>query len=580
MTKHKVLVTWVSFNHDPFERDRSGRYVERDGERLPGATLELLFNDSSPLRGQVQRVYVLVRRAKRLEHDERRVVHKREEEVFEELRRVLEDRASTIKVTPLFWDTEAPPTDHREIFRFTAHALPGIRAENPRATLAFNLSPGTPQMQTVMLLALQARLAGDDVRAFQGTPRDKRSCPEDVVREVPWNLLSELASLDVAAAEDGAPTDNWTYARARSPRMRGIAELIARYGGVPFPVLILGPRGIGKTQIARELRQRYREQMVRQVGEWDHHLNCAEFEGDMLRSELFGHEKGAFTGAEARKIGLLEKVKDDCVFLDEIHRLDPQAQGMLLLALQRGGFFRRVGGTEQIKARFRLIAATNQDRAQLRESLALDFQDRISDLRIELPDLRECREDLGDIWTSVVVRACEELSERVPDAAKGAARAYAAEFVPHRDRIERALHELRLPGNFRDLERLARRLLVAGMSRSRQLSIREEYVREELARIRTEEQLDAAPRGSAGMGLADELPTLARCEDYLREQDSAGRVVDGPEMIETWEKRLLIAARNAGGSGRKGAALVRMNGRTFNARLEHFGESRERGAKR
>jgi transcriptional regulator with AAA-type ATPase domain len=360
--------------------------------------------------------------------------------------------------------------------------------------------------------------------------------------------------------------------------MREVAAAVERFGGVPFPVLILGARGTGKTAVARRIRDAFREWTLKAPEQrWEFHLNCAEFRGDpgMLRSALFGHKEGAHSTAHRDQEGLLEKAAGDCVFLDEIHWMDPQAQGLLLLALQREGTFRRIGSDKAIPAAFRLLAATNQPRHVLRERLTPDFLDRISDLVVELPELRDCREDLGDIWRSVVRRACEELCARdgtraATSATRGRVDAMVAEFEPHHVRLERALATMHLPGNFRDLERLARRLLVAGLARGRFLAIREEHVREELDRLRKEERADAELPASRGASLADELPTLARCEDHLRDVRDAGAAVGGPALVDEWERRLLVAAHAVAGSGAQAAALLGMNARTFNAKMEKW----------
>lgn len=589
-----IGLSWVSLNNDPYERERDGSYREREGERAPGPTLEFLFNPASPVAGRVKKHFLLARRTRRPEPGERRV-DPRESDIVEALVAEIGRQKGAPKVDILWWDTDAPPTDHRELFVFTARALAEIRRENPGAELVVNLSPGPPAAQTVMLLALQARLAGDNVRAFQGTPRDKRRSTEDVVREVPWNLLAELAATPTEIQEASARPAAWSLDRARSPRLREVAALVSRYGGVPFPVLVIGARGTGKTEIADRLRRGFRESLVQSPSESDWHfkLNCAEFRGDanMLRSALFGHMKGVHSQAFKDEAGLFEKAANDCVFLDEIHWMDPQAQGLLLVALQRNGSFRRLGGDRPIPAKFRLVAATNQPRGILREKLNADFLDRISDLVIELPELRDCREDLGDIWKSVVRRACEELVHRGPARAIGrgtGARVdeLAAEFQPHHPRIERAISAMRLAGNFRDLEKLARRLLVGGLARGRFLSLKEELVRSELDRLRKDERADAEQGAGPATTLVDELPTVARCEDYLREAREAGAVVHGPAAVDEWERRLLAAAHAIGGSGAKAAALLGMNPRTFNAKMEKWdvgsthaaGERRRRSA--
>lgn len=572
-----IGVSWVSFNNDPYERQKDGTYLERDGQRTPGPTLEFLFNSASPVAGRVKKHYVFVRRPRAPEPGERRV-HPREADVAEELIAAVQQQKGGPEVKLVWWDTDAPPTDHREIFLFTARALADIRRENPRADLVVNLSPGTPAAQTVMLLALQARLAGDQVRAFHGTPRSKRRGPNDVVREVPWNLLAELAATPTESAADAERPATWSIEHARSPRLREVASLVNQYGGVPFPVLIIGARGTGKTEVARRLRAGFREWTAKASSDWDFHLNCAEFRGDanMLRSALFGHVKGAHSTATKDEAGLLEKAAEDCVFLDEIHWMDPQAQGLLLVALQRNGSIRRVGGDKSIAAKFRLIAATNQQRNVLREKLTPDFLDRISDLVIELPELRDCREDLGDIWKSIVRRACEELALRDPARAVGRGSGsnrvdeLVAEFQPHHARIERAISAMRLAGNFRDLEKLARRLLVGGLARGRFLSLKEELVRTELDRLRKDERADAEQGAGPATSLVDELPTVSRCEDYLREVRDAGTILQGAVAVNEWERRLLVAAHAVGGSGAKAAELLGMPARTFNAKMEKW----------
>ncbi len=575
MTKTMIAVSWVSVNNDPYERARDGAYQEREGSKVPGPTLEFLLNPASPVCGHVKKIYLLARRPRTPEPGERRV-QPREEDVVREVREALSERAPTIEVELVWWDTDAAPTDHKELFRFTAKTLPAIRRSNPRAPLVVNLSPGTPAKHTALLLALQARLAGEPVRAFQGTPRDKRRTKDDVVQEVPWNLLAELAATPTEDVSDSGRAAAWTLDRARSDGMREVADRIHRFGGVPFPVLIIGARGTGKTEVAERLRRTYREWALKSENKWDFHLNCAEFRGDpnMLRSELFGHKKGSSNQADRDKTGLLEKAAEDCVFLDEIHWMDPQAQGLLLLALQRKGKFRRIGSDEEIPARFRLLVATNQTPSVLRERLMPDFLDRVSDLIIPLPELRDSREDLPDIWKSVVRRACDELVQGDGTrAVTGGVEGMVAEFQPHHVRIERALSTMSLPGNFRDLEKLARRLIVAGLARGRFFSLKDDLVKQEIEQLRKDERTEAERGTGDGSSLLDELPTVARCEDFLRDVRDTGAALSAPAAVDEWERRLLVAAHAVAGNGTKAAGLLGMNPRTLNAKMEKWNGS-------
>lgn len=587
MTRNMICVSWVSYNNDPYEREKDGSYLVREGKKSYGPTLELLFNPESPVAGRIKKLYLFVRRPRAAEAGAR-LVHPRETEVADELLKAIHQEENAPDVKLVFWDTDASPTDHRELFLFTAHELANIRRENPKTEIIVNLSPGTPAAQTVLLIALQARIAGDKIHAYQGIPRAKRRSEDEVVREVRWDLLAELAATATEIGDGGTYHEAWSFDNARSQALRNVAEKVKQYGGVPYPVLIKGARGTGKTAVARRLREGFREWKTLPKDEWNFHVNCAEFRGDanMLRSALFGHERNAFTGANEKKFGLLTLAAKDCVFLDEIHWMDPQAQGLLLVALQRNGSIRSIGGKESKPAEFRLIAATNQPRNILREKLVPDFLDRISDLVIELPELRDCREDLADIWTSVVRNACEELVLRDPTRAIGRSTGtrydeeYAAQFQPHNADIVRAISSMRLAGNFRDLEKLARRLITRGLRMGRFLSLSKELVRDELDQLRKDELDDEEQAFGPATSLIDELPTIARCEDYLREVQHAGTVLSGEKTINEWERRLLVAAHEVGGSGTKAAELLGMIPRTFNNRMQKYDTALPLGSNR
>lgn len=570
MSNEKVSVSWVSYNNDPFSREKDGRYRHLDSGHEAGPTLEFLLNKESPVWGRIEKHYLLVRRQRTREVVSREV-DPSEVDVAEALMREIKSQHGP-QVEAVYWDTDEAPTHHQALFRFIAPALADIRRKHPKAQIVVNLSPGTPAAQTVMLLALQARILGDNVLAYQGIPRKHRQAGQ-VLEEVSWNLLAELGRRDDSHAVD----ETWSIAKARTPSLRKVAELVKRYGSVPFPVLIIGNRGSGKTHIAESLRGRYLDWQMKTKKDWHLHLNCAEFRGDltMLRSSLFGYVRGAHSMASADSVGLLQQANGDCVFLDEIHWMDPQVQGMLLLALQRKGSFRQIGGKDSIQANFRLIAATNKSRSALREALAPDFLDRISELIIELPDLRDCRDDLEDIWKSVVYRACEELAQLDPGRAVGKygaktslARDYVDQFRPHQYRITGALRSMRLDGNYRDLERLARRLLVGGLQTGRLLSIDSELVSLELDTLRREELLDGEHSADSPVTLEDELPTISRCSSYLRKARDKDESLSGPALVEVWERRLLVAAQKVAGSGTKAAELLRMNPRTFNAKVK------------
>ena len=167
--------------------------------------------------------------------------------------------------------------------------------------------------------------------------------------------------------------------------MQAVLALVERVAKSDSPVLVTGESGTGKELVARALHRlsgRGSNPLV--------DINCAAIAENLLESELFGHEKGAFTGAQSRKIGLFEMAAGGTMFMDEIGELDPKLQGKLLRALELGTFF-RVGGTQKVEVSVRIVAATNRDivRAVNEGAFRSDLYYRINTIGIALPPLRE-----------------------------------------------------------------------------------------------------------------------------------------------------------------------------------------------
>ncbi len=176
-----------------------------------------------------------------------------------------------------------------------------------------------------------------------------------------------------------------------SPPMRRVAELLARAAPAASTVLVLGESGTGKELAARALHAASPRAARPFVA-----INCATLSETLLESELFGHEKGAFTGAVARKIGKLEVAEGGTLFLDEVGELPAGLQARLLRVLQERKF-ERVGGTQPIAADIRLVAATNRDlaRAMTEGRFRADLFYRLNVITVEMPPLRERREDIA-----------------------------------------------------------------------------------------------------------------------------------------------------------------------------------------
>ena len=167
--------------------------------------------------------------------------------------------------------------------------------------------------------------------------------------------------------------------------MRAVLALVEKVARSDSPVLITGESGTGKELVARALHRLSSRAEGPLVD-----INCAAIAENLLESELFGHEKGAFTGALARKTGLFELAAGGSLFMDEIGELDPKLQGKLLRALEQSSFF-RVGGTQKVEVDVRIVAATNKDLAAMvaENHFRSDLYYRINTISIALPPLRE-----------------------------------------------------------------------------------------------------------------------------------------------------------------------------------------------
>jgi transcriptional regulator with PAS, ATPase and Fis domain len=169
-------------------------------------------------------------------------------------------------------------------------------------------------------------------------------------------------------------------------RVRELIDKAARSGSI---VLIIGESGVGKDVASNEIHTR-----SKRSGRFLA-VNCAAIPGDIMESELFGHERGAFTSASARRFGIFEQANDGTVFVDEITEMKPELQPKLLRVLEDHKI-RRVGGEESIQANVRVIAATNRPLHEVLESRKLreDLYYRLNVFRIAIPPLRDRLEDL------------------------------------------------------------------------------------------------------------------------------------------------------------------------------------------
>src|SRR6266852_219244 len=229
----------------------------------------------------------------------------------------------------------------------------------------------------------------------------------------------------------------------RSPKMSEVRDISEQAARVDVTVLVCGETGTGKDVVARAIH----DESVRQSGPYVK-VNCAAVPRELLESELFGHERGAFTGAHQLKIGKFEAADRGTIFLDEIGDLHPALQGKLLHVLQDGQFS-RVGGRSTVKVDVRVLAATNQDLEQAVASgrFREDLYYRLNVIQIMVPPLRERPEEIP--------RLAEYFMQRYSQL-------FRRESVPlPAETVQRLLHHS-FPGNVRELENMIKRMIVLG----------------------------------------------------------------------------------------------------------------------
>ncbi len=226
-----------------------------------------------------------------------------------------------------------------------------------------------------------------------------------------------------------------------SPPMQELYKSIGRIAPQDVTVLIIGESGTGKELVARAIYQHSRRSQMPLLA-----INCAAIPESLLESELFGHERGAFTGAERRRIGKFEQARGGTIFMDEVGDMAAATEAKLLRLLQEGQF-ERVGGNTTIHADVRLIAATNQDLESLTAAgrFRQDLFYRLSVLTIRVPPLRERIEDLPALLEYFLGRMNRELGRNV--------RSLAPEAME-------LLRQHSWPGNVRELQSAVKHALV------------------------------------------------------------------------------------------------------------------------
>jgi nitrogen regulation protein NR(I) len=254
--------------------------------------------------------------------------------------------------------------------------------------------------------------------------------------------ISRLMRVPAVVAADGPADDDRADAIVgRCPSMQEVYKAIGRVAAQDVTVLITGESGTGKELVARALYQH-----GQRAGKPFLVVNCAAIPETLLESELFGHEKGAFTGAERRRIGKFEQCDGGTLFLDEVGDMTPALQSKMLRVLQEQSF-ERLGGNETIRTDVRVLAATNADvEALVSEGrFRQDLYYRLSVFTIHLPPLRERGDDLQLLIRHYVRRFSRELGRNVSDVAP---------------EVLETLERYSWPGNVRELQSVLKQALL------------------------------------------------------------------------------------------------------------------------
>ena len=394
--------------------------------------------------------------------------------------------------------------------------------------------------QSTLTTAVQATQRG----AFEYLPK-------------PFDLADLLATVDRAMKQ---PISLAAHAKAaepaeddalpligRSPAMQEIYRVIARLTTTDLTVMINGKSGAGKELVARALHDYGRRRQGPFVA-----INMAAIPRELIESELFGHERGAFTGATNRHVGRFEQAAGGTLFLDEIGDMPPEAQTRLLRVLQEGEYT-TVGGRQPIRANARIIAATHRDlRALIRSGqFREDLFYRLNVVPIRLPPLRERPDDIPVLAQHFLNKAqAEGLPAKTIDPAAMA-----------------LLSAYRWPGNVRELENLIRRLAALVP----QPVITEEILAQELADYAVAEE----PAPAAASDDTDSITTvverhIARLLAAIRESGEEG-VLYERALAELERPLIRMTLAETRGNQIRAAALLGLNRNTLRKKIREHG---------
>lgn len=392
-----------------------------------------------------------------------------------------------------------------------------------------------PELPVIIMTAhsdLESAVASYSRGAFEYLPK-----PFDIDEAVAMTRRA-LAHARDRSEDIGSEADTDTdEIIGEAPAMQEVFRAIGRLSNSNISVLINGESGTGKELVAHALHQHGPRKDRPFVP-----LNVAAIPKELIESELFGHEKGAFTGATQQRTGRFEQANGGTLFLDEIGDMPPETQTRLLRVLSDGEFY-RVGGHTSIKVDVRIIAATHQNLERLVEQHIFreDLFHRLNVIRIHIPRLADRREDIAKLAGHFLVKAAEELD---------------VEPKVLRQETIKYLEQLAWPGNVRQLENFCRWITVMASGREVHLS--------DLPPEFSEQEAEGGAPGNWTQSL----------QSWADQQLSSGNKGILNEATPLFERTLIdIALKHTGGRRRDAANLLGWGRNTLTRKIKELGTS-------
>jgi len=353
-------------------------------------------------------------------------------------------------------------------------------------------------------------------------------------------LKDKLAQEKLYLEEEIRSEMNFEQIVGNSPALKQVLQLVQTVAPSDSTVLLLGETGTGKELIARAIHDRSRRKERTFVK-----LNCAAIPTGLLESELFGHEKGAFTGAIAQKIGRMELADQGSLFLDEVGDIPIEIQPKLLRALQEREF-ERLGSTQTRKVNLRLIAATNRDLEKMvaDREFRSDLFYRLKVFPIRIPPLRDRRDDIPLLVSYFVQKFAKQMQKRI-------------DSVPVA--VMKGLTASDWPGNIRELENFIERTVILTRGKALEAPLGD-------LRKSNSEELPSAPATPAKDDIARIVKETISALTEKREAGSESAKKQREEIV-----RALAESKGRVGGAEGAAARLGINRTTLLARIKKFG---------